>query len=157
MAASTIYIPSEVLAEWSESDYPVIAIASFLEIPDGIMTEIYKELECVPEANCSIIAYIADDEWEQLAKNMQVDDRPIGIGMRSRVRQLLLASRVAVQAIEGPTRSSGTDASTIAAATSAAVAAAVSKEDVDMVKLSDVALQGTDEKVKIIDLEKFRE
>ena len=163
MASQQLYIPDAILAEWADLDYPVEAIGTWLEISEGIMKEVYSQLECKNEDNCAVIAYVADKEWEDMIANMKVNDRPVGIGQRGKLRQMLLAARKAMQSEPQPATAQASNATgapdpiDIATATSAAVAAAMQKDDVNMVKLSDVALQGTDEKVKLVNLEVFRE
>ena len=96
------FVPTEVLDHWSSNGNTVGDIMSWLQVPNELGNAVLGNLEAHASAHCSVLSYVTPEEWEQLLAAPDIGGVPLSIGMRSRLRQLLLAARIVTAVVRAP-------------------------------------------------------
>ena len=80
----------------------VESLTGYVGVKDDVAAAIFEAAGIEGTDDFSSIAFLLDDEWETLIKELRVNGGPIPLGVKSRVRKLLLISRIMMDAAEGP-------------------------------------------------------
>ena len=90
----------EKIAEWIDAGANINIVFAYMQVPDALITTVCEAGGFDPEEDVSILAYTLDSEWEELLSNLTFNDAKLTLGLKSKLRQVLLACRKVAQAIE---------------------------------------------------------
>ena len=93
-------VPPAKLAEWHANGDTVGAIMEWLLIPTGVGNALLAEIDVLASDHASAISSIAPGEWEEVIARPSIREVPISLGMRGRLRQILLSARISVGVIK---------------------------------------------------------
>ena len=73
MAAIVAKVPDEALQEWEEQGNAINLITRFLGLGENIIHAVLEELGLSTDDHIVSIAYVMDEEWEDLLTNLAVN------------------------------------------------------------------------------------
>ena len=94
------HVTMEKIAEWVEANANVNVVFTYMQVPDALITSVCEAGGFDPEEDVSILAYTLDSEWEDLLSGLTFNDAKLALGLKSKLRQVLLACRKVAQATE---------------------------------------------------------
>ena len=94
------FVPPAKLAEWHASGDTVGAIMEWLLIPTDVGNALLAEIDVPASDHVSAISSIAPSEWEEVIARPAIREVPVSLGMRGRLRQVLLSARISVGVIK---------------------------------------------------------
>ena len=94
------FVPPSKLAEWHASGDTVGAIMEWLLIPTDVGNALLAEIDVPASDHVSAISSIAPSEWEEVIARPTIREVPVSLGMRGRLRQVLLSARISVGLIK---------------------------------------------------------
>ena len=96
MAASlNIKLSEDVLQEWEMNGAKLQPIVTDGRIPEDVMAAVYSATGLEDVSVAHDVAYIQVEEWEPMVMTTAVGEAPINLVMKSRLRQLNAACRLA--------------------------------------------------------------
>ena len=93
-------VAAEKIAEWVEASANVSVIFTYTQVPDALVTSVCEAGGFDPEEDVSILAYTMDSEWEDVLTGLTFNDAKLTLGLKSKLRWVLLACRKVAQATE---------------------------------------------------------
>ena len=85
----------------------VESLTSHVGLKEEVAIAIFEAVGIEGGDDVSSIAFILDEEWEALIKELRVGGDPIPLGAKSRVRKLLLIARVLMDPADGTSADAG--------------------------------------------------
>ena len=96
MAASlNMKVSEHVLQEWDMNGAKLQPSVTDCRISEGVMAAVYSATGLEDVSVAHDVAYIQVEEWESMAMTTTVGEVPINLVMRSKLRQLYAACRLA--------------------------------------------------------------
>ena len=96
------FVPDSQLHVFAEAGYSVGSTPEWLLIPTDIGNAMLTEIDVNANAHVSELSYITPAEWETMLANPSIQGVPLSIGMRGRLRQVLLSARICTGVIRAP-------------------------------------------------------
>ena len=96
------FVPAEMFASWAAHGNRVGSILERLMLPTDVGNAVLADIGVHAGDHVSVVSYITPNEWEAMLAPPMLQGVPINIGMRSRIRQVLLAARLVTGVVRPP-------------------------------------------------------
>ena len=92
--AVTAKVSSEIILEWDLQGNSITQAVMYLGLPDAVIAAALEELGLVVDDHMGSVAFITDDEWEEMVNSLVVEGAPAKVGHKAKLRRLLAICRL---------------------------------------------------------------
>ena len=88
------FVPDEVLAYWSAQGNTIGGLTEWLLLFVDLGNAVLEDIRTTAQDHVPAISYISPNGWETMISSANIKGVPLNIGLRSRLRQVLLSARI---------------------------------------------------------------